>query len=202
MRKREKKRRGWYQKERSGKIQIRSKKEVVDMGRLFAQKYFQLYSNSNDIVKYTLSSGFSGSGLVPIRGIPLFPIWCFKIDVTNSMISVNTGGIRENNRRELVINYSKALVSAFSILQKTHVNFPHLLNIKELWGGEVIISPGKTQTCIVLVLPKRTTPPIKQIITDPAGRCFFQKQKYNKCCISLTCPLWNNERLTETERYL
>ena len=44
------------------------------MGRLFAQKYFELYSNFNDIVNYTLSSGFSGSGLIPIGDIPLFPI--------------------------------------------------------------------------------------------------------------------------------
>ena len=57
-----------------GKIQIWSQKEVVDMGRLFAQKYFQLYSNFNDIVNYTLSSGFSGFGLIPTGGIPLFPI--------------------------------------------------------------------------------------------------------------------------------
>ena len=119
------------------------------------------------------------------------------------MISVNTGGIRENNRRELVINYSKALVSAFSILQKTHVNFPHLHNIKELWSGEVIISPGKTQTCTVLVLPKRTTPPIKQIITDPAGRyAFFKNKNTANAVLAFTCPLWNNERVTETERCL
>ena len=41
----ERKRRRWYQKEKGlGKIQIReSQKEVVDMGRLFAQTYFQLY---------------------------------------------------------------------------------------------------------------------------------------------------------------
>ena len=44
------------------------------MGRLFAQKYFQLYSNFNDIVNYTLSSGFSGSGLISIGGIPLFDL--------------------------------------------------------------------------------------------------------------------------------
>ena len=41
-------------------------------GRLFAQKHFQLHSNLNDIVNYTLSSGFSDSGLIPIGGIPLF----------------------------------------------------------------------------------------------------------------------------------
>ena len=40
-------------KKRLEKIQIQSQKEVVDMGRLFAQKYFQLYSNFNDIVTYT-----------------------------------------------------------------------------------------------------------------------------------------------------
>ena len=93
------------------------------------------------------------------------------------MISVNVGGIGENNRRELVINYSKTLDSAFSILQETHVNFSYLHNIKELWDGGVIISPGKIQTCGVLVLPKRTTPPIKQIITDPAGKYIFFKNK-------------------------
>ena len=38
-------------------------------------------------------------------------------------------------------------------------------------------SPGKTQTCGVLVLAKRTAPPIEQIITDPAGRYVFFKIK-------------------------
>ena len=47
-------------------------KKEVDKGRLFVQGYFQLHSNFNDIVSYTLSSGFSGSGLIPIVGIPLF----------------------------------------------------------------------------------------------------------------------------------
>ena len=52
-----KRKRAWYQKDKGlGKIQIQSQKEVVDMGRLFAHKYFPLYSNFNDIVNYTLSS--------------------------------------------------------------------------------------------------------------------------------------------------
>ena len=44
------------------------------MGRFFASKYFQLYLNFNVKVNYTLSSAFSGSGLIPIGGMPLFPI--------------------------------------------------------------------------------------------------------------------------------
>ena len=42
------------------------------MDRLFLQQYFQLHSNFNGIVTYTLNSGFSGSGLIPIGSIPLF----------------------------------------------------------------------------------------------------------------------------------
>ena len=42
------------------------------MGRLFVQQYFQLHSNFNDMVNYSLSCGFSGFGLIPIGGIPLF----------------------------------------------------------------------------------------------------------------------------------
>ena len=60
------------ERKRALKIQIWSQKEVVDMGRLIVQQYFQLYSNFNSIVNYTLSSGFSGFGLIPIGGIPLF----------------------------------------------------------------------------------------------------------------------------------
>ena len=92
------------------------------------------------------------------------------MDVTYSMILVITEGIREHNRRGLVINYCKTLDTNFSILQETYANFSHLHNIRELWNGEVIISSGKTQTFGVLVLTKRTAPPIEQIITDPAGR--------------------------------
>ena len=42
------------------------------MDRLFVQQYYQLHSNFNGIVNYTLSSGFSGSGLIPSGSIPLF----------------------------------------------------------------------------------------------------------------------------------
>ena len=94
------------------------------------------------------------------------------MDVTYSMTSVNTGGIRENNRRDLVINYCKTLDSNFSMMQETHVNFSHLHDVRELWNGEVIISPGKAQTC-VLVLWKRTAPPIEQIKTNLAGKYIF-----------------------------
>ena len=71
----ERERRGWCHKEEElVKIQIRLQKELVDTGTLFAQKYFQLYSIFNDIVNYTLSSGLSGSGLIPIGGMSLFSI--------------------------------------------------------------------------------------------------------------------------------
>ena len=59
-------------RKRDLKIQIWSQKEVVDMARLIVQQYFQLYSNFNSIVNYTLSSGFSGFGLILIGGILLF----------------------------------------------------------------------------------------------------------------------------------
>ena len=192
--KRERERRGWYQKEKGlGKIQIRSQKEVVDMGRLFAQKYFELYSNFNDIVNYTLSSGFSGSGLIPIGGIPLFPIWPFKLNVTCSMISVNTGGIRENKRRDLllIINYCKTLDLYFFILQETHINFSHLHDIRELWDGEVA---RKDTNLRCFSTSKENSPSYRTNNNWPCWKiCFLQNQKYNRCCLSLICALWNNE---------
>ena len=99
------------------------------------------------------------------------------MDVTYSMISVNTGRIREKNRRDLVNNYCKTLDTDFSILPETHVNFSHLYNIMELWNGDVVILPGKTQTCGVLVLAKRTVLPVEHIISGPAGRYVFFKIK-------------------------
>ena len=99
------------------------------------------------------------------------------MDVTYNMKSVITGGIRENNRWDLVINYCKTFDTNFSILQETQANFSHLHDIRELWDEEVIISPGKTQTCGFLVLAKRTAPPIEKTITDPAGRYVFFKIK-------------------------
>ena len=116
---REQELRGWYQKEKGlGKIQIRSQKEVVHMGRLFSQKYFQLYWIINDIANYALSPGFSGSALIPIGDISLFLIWPFKMDVTYSMISVNTGGIREKDRRNLVINYLRHWIRISSFCRR------------------------------------------------------------------------------------
>ena len=66
------------------------------------------------------------------------------MDVIYSMTSVNTGGIKENNRLDLVINYCKTVDTDFSIFQETHVNFSHLHDIRDLLDEEVIISPGKT----------------------------------------------------------
>ena len=94
-----------------------------------------------------------------------------------SMISVNTAGIRENNRRDLVINYCKTLDMDYSIWQEIHVNFSHLLDVREIWDGEVTISPVETQTCGVLVLAKRAGSFIAQIISDPVGRYVFFKIK-------------------------
>ena len=107
------------------------------MDRLFVQQYFQLHLNFNGIVNYTLNSGFSGSGLIPIGIIPHwkhtpFSIWLFKMDVTYSTVSFNTGEIIENNRRDIVINYCKTLDTDFSSLQKTLINFSHLHDNREL----------------------------------------------------------------------
>ena len=122
-----------------------------------------------------------------------FPIRPFKMDVKHSMIPVNTGGIRENNRLDLVINCCTTLDD--SILQETHVNLSHVHDIRKLWDGHVIILPGKTQTCGVLVLAKRTAPPIEQIITDPAGIYMFYSKSKNTTdsVLALYAPLWNNE---------
>ena len=198
--KREWEHRGWYQKEKGlAKIKIQSQKEVVDMGRFFASKYFQLYLNFNVKVNYTLSSAFSGSGLIPIGGMPLFPIWPFKMNVTYSMISVITGGIRENNRRDLVIKYCETLDSNFSILQWTHVSFYHLHDIRVLWDGKVIILPVKTQICGILVLAK--SPSYRTNNNWPCCKiCFLQNQKYNRCCLSHICSLWNNEGAAHKQR--
>ena len=117
------------------------------------------------------------------------------------MISVNTAGIRENNRRDLVINYCKTLDTDYSIWQEIHVNFCHLLDVREIWDGEVIISPGETQTCGVLVLAKRAGSFIAQIISDPVGRYVFFKIKntthavlnlYVPSGIMEKCPIADN----------
>lgn len=42
------------------------------MGKLFAQQYFQLHSNFNGIVNFTLDSEFLGSNFIAIGGIPFF----------------------------------------------------------------------------------------------------------------------------------
>ena len=78
----------------------------------------------------------------------------------------------------------------FSILQETHVNFSHLHDIRELWDGEVIISPGKTQSCGVLVLAKRTASLIEQIITGSVRRFVFFKTKN---ATDAVLALYNNE---------
>ena len=77
------------------------------------------------------------------------------------MITVNTSGVRKSNRRDLVINYCKTLDTDFSIWKETYVNFSHLRDIRELWDGEVIMSPGKWQTFGVLVLAKTTASPVE-----------------------------------------
>ena len=42
------------------------------MGKLTAQQYFQLHSNFNDIVNFTLDAEFLGSNFIAIGGITFF----------------------------------------------------------------------------------------------------------------------------------
>ena len=122
------------------------------------------------------------------------------------MISVSTGGIRENNRRDLVITYCKTLDTIFSILHQTHINFSHQHNIRELWDGEVIISPEKRQSWGALVLAKITVPPIEQITIYHAGRYVFCKIKNTTYAVlalytpSATMKEWRIERLMFTRK--
>ena len=120
------------------------------------------------------------------------------------MMSVYTGEIRKNNRRDLVINYCKTLDSDFSILLKTHVNFTHLHDTREFWDGKVILLPGKAQTCGVLVLAKRTTSPIVQIITDPAVRyIFFKIKNTTDAVLALYAPSGAmKERRTDRQMFI
>ena len=53
-------------------VVILSRKQVVDMGRLFEQQYFQLHLNFNGIVNHKMGSGFSSSSLIPNGDIPSF----------------------------------------------------------------------------------------------------------------------------------
>ena len=126
------------------------------------------------------------------------------MDVTYSMISFSTAGIRENNRRNLVINYCKTLDTDFSILQEKHVNFSHLHDTMELWDGEVIVSPGKRQTCGVLVIAKRTALPIEQMIADPTGRyAFFKIKNTTDAVLALYAPSGiMMERLIERQMFI
>ena len=52
------------------------------------------------------------------------------------MISVNSRGIREHNKKDLVITYSETLDNDFSIFQETNLNLPNLQDIRELWDGD------------------------------------------------------------------
>ena len=108
------------------------------------------------------------------------------MDVTHSMISVNTGGMRENNRRDL-INLCKTLETDFSILQETNKNFSYQHNVRELWDGEVIISLGKKQTCGVLALAKtvsllykNTTDTVLVLYAPSGGVAYYCKNRLPK----------------------
>ena len=162
------------------------------MGRLFVQKYFQLHLNFNNTVNYTLSSGRPGPGLIPIEDISLFLIWPFT-DVMCSIISVNNGGIKENNRRDLVINYCKTLDANFSILEEAHVNICYLQDIRELgWRGHNL---ARKDTNLLCSSPSKENSPSYRINNNWLCKkiCFLQNQKHNRRCFSLICPLWNNE---------
>ena len=105
------------------------------MDRLFVQQYYQLHSITFKfqwhsklyselwILRFWFDSHWKHTP---------FSIWLFRMDVTYSMVSVNTGDIRENNRRDIVINYCKTLDTDFPILQKTLINFSHLHDIRKL----------------------------------------------------------------------
>ena len=126
------------------------------------------------------------------------------MDAKYSLISVNTGGIRSNDRRDLVINYCEQLDADFSILQETHINISSLAVIKEIWEGDILISPGTTQSKGVLVLAKKNAPAIEQITTDPSGRyIFFKIKNTDDAVLAIYAPSgMMKERRTERQMFL
>ena len=67
------------------------------------------------------------------------------MNVTYILILVSTGGIRESNRRDLVIKYCESLDTFLTILQETHVNFSYQHNFRNFRNGKMIILSRKTQ---------------------------------------------------------
>ena len=82
----------------------------------------------------------------------------YKMDAKYSLLSLNTGGVKTNDRRDLLVNYCDQIGADFSILQETHTNISSIESIKGMWDGEVIISPGTSQTKGLIVLARKGAP--------------------------------------------
>ena len=54
------------------------------------------------------------------------------MDVKYSLLSLNTGGIKANDRRDQVVNYCDQIGADFSIPQETQTNISSLESIKEM----------------------------------------------------------------------
>ena len=114
------------------------------------------------------------------------------MDAKYSLVSVNNGGIRSNDW--ITENYCEQSGADFSIFQETHTNISSLEGTKEIWEGDILISPGTTQSKGVMVLAKKNAPGIEQIITDPPGRyIFFKIKDTDDAILAIYTPLRNDQ---------
>ena len=71
-----------------------------------------------------------------------------------SIISLNTGGLKTQDRLDTALQYCKNSEADFSIFQETHLGPAKYNQLRNDWQGQIILAPGKVHRDGIMVLRK------------------------------------------------
>ena len=106
-----------------------------------------------------------------------------------SIISLNTGGLRTQDRLDTALQYCKNSEADFSILQETHLGPAKYNQLRNDWQGQIILAPGTVHRDGIMLLRKNSAPEIQLLRSDPKGKyLIFNIVNTNDTVVAIYAP--------------
>ena len=95
----------------------------------------------------------------------------FILTLAFSIISINTQGLRSDDRRQLAFSFFKRQNFDFILLQETHWTPDLMDTVKREWLGSVYASHGTNTSCgTAILIHPNISPHVQSVSCDHAGR--------------------------------
>ena len=106
-----------------------------------------------------------------------------------SIISLNTGGLKTQDRLDTALQYCKNSEADFSILQETHLGPAKYNQLRNDWQGQIILAPGTVHRDGIMLLRKNSAPEIQLLRSDPKGKyLIFNIVNTNDTVVAIYAP--------------